>query len=128
MDFLPTLVEIAGAKQPKRTDGLSLVPLFKDAKAKLNRKAIYWHFPRYLQASSKKGTWRTTPAGSIRMGDWKLIEFFEDSKLELYNLTEDIGQKKDLAKANPKMRDELHAMLVQWRREVNAPIPKQKKK
>ena len=60
---------------------------------------LYWHFPGYLGAG--KDGWRTTPAGAIRAGDWKLIEFFETGKIELYNLAEDIGEKNDLAKKMP---------------------------
>jgi arylsulfatase A-like enzyme len=126
IDFYPTLADIAGAKKPAQLDGVNIVPLLKNPDADLGRKALYWHFPGYLEADIKKGIWRTTPAGSIRSGDWALIEFFEDGRLELYNLKDDIGQTKNLAASNPAMRDELHQMLVQWRKEVNAPMPKAK--
>jgi arylsulfatase A-like enzyme len=80
VDIFPTFLEIAGAKAPKQTlDGVSLVPLFKDAQAKLPRDAIYVHFPGYLEGGP--GHWRTTPVGTIRCGDFKLLEFFEDGRL-----------------------------------------------
>ncbi len=128
VDFLPTLAEIGKTKKPKRTDGVSLVNLFKSPKAKLPRDTLYWHFPGYLQGNQKKGAWRTTPAGSIRKGHWKLLEFFETGRLELYNLKDDISQKKDLAKTNPARRDELHKLLVQWRKDTKAPMPQPKKR
>ena len=90
IDFYPTFLEMAGVKKPrgKTLDGESIVPLLKGGK-KLNRKAIFWHFPAYLAAyDAERGQWqwRTTPAAAIRQGDYKLIEFFEDGRLELYNL------------------------------------------
>jgi arylsulfatase A-like enzyme len=123
VDLYPTLLEIAGAAQPKQTlDGVSLVPLFRDAEAVLPREAIYAHFPGYLEGSGV-GQWRTTPAGSIRSGDYKLLEFFEDGRLELYNLKDDIGEKRDLAKRMPEKTKELHGKLVAWRKAVAAPLP-----
>ena len=107
-------------------DGVSLVPVLTGGpSATLGRDAIYWHFPGYL--GSGKDAWRTTPAGAIRAGDWKLQEFFEDGHVELYNLKDDIGQRKDLAAAMPEKRDELHKKLRDWRASVNAPMPKRRK-
>ena len=81
-----------------------------------------------LNLGSGKDTWRTTPAGAVRSGDWKLIEFFEDGRLELYNLKDDIGEKTNLADRLPRKRDELHALLRDWRAAVNAPMPKRRPK
>jgi len=127
VDLFPTLLEVAGAKAPANhpLDGESYLGLLSGKKEKLDREAIYWHFPGYLGAG--KGSWRTTPAGSIRAGDWKLQEFFEDGRVELYNLKDDIGEKKDLAKAMPDKRDELHRKLVAWREAVKAPMPTKNK-
>jgi len=86
-----------------------------------SRKPLYWHFPGYL--GSGKDIWRTTPAGAIRTGDWKLIEFFETGKIELYNLADDIGEKNDLAMKMPDRAKSLHDDLVMWRKSVNAPMP-----
>jgi len=125
IDFYPTMLEMAGAPKPgsQILDGLSLVPLLKGATA-LNRKAIFWHFPAYLEANyGFPGTWRTTPAGAVRAGDWKLIEFFEDGRLELYNLKNDISEKNNLADKMPEKTKELHQLLIQWRKSVNAPVP-----
>jgi arylsulfatase A-like enzyme len=127
VDLFPTFLELAGAKPPKQTlDGVSLVPLWKDPGTRLPREAVYAHFPGYLEGGGP-GSWRTTPAGSIRAGDFKLLEFFEDGRLELYNLKEDLGEKTNLADKLPDKTRELHAKLVAWRKSVEAPMPELKK-
>jgi len=122
VDVYPTLLEIAAAPRPDQPlDGESLVPLFKDAKASLKRTAIFQHFPGYL--GSGPGLWRTTPVGTIQAGDWKLLEFFEDNHLELYNLKEDIGEKNNLAEKMPDIAKELHAQMQAWREGIHARMP-----
>jgi arylsulfatase A-like enzyme len=122
VDVFPTFLEIAGAAEPKQTlDGESLVKLFRDPKANLQRDAIYQHFPGYLGAGA--GKWRTTPVGVIEAGDWKLMEYFEDGRLELYNLRDDIGETKNLATALPEKTKELHANMLAWRERIKAPMP-----
>jgi len=95
-------------------------------KARLDREAIYWHFPAYLQANVRRGTWRTTPAGAIRTRRYKLIEYFEDGRLELYDLENDIGERHNLAARQPELARRLHQMLKDWRRRVGAPMPRPK--
>ncbi|MHC4620753.1 MAG: sulfatase, partial [Planctomycetota bacterium] len=102
IDFYPTMLEMAGVAGPRGhiLDGESIVPLLKGES--LQRKAIFWHFPAYLQRNyGWKETWRTTPASVVRQGDWKLIEYFEDGRLELYNLKDDIGEQHNLARKMP---------------------------
>jgi arylsulfatase A-like enzyme len=127
VDLLPTFVELARGKAPKQAlDGVSLAPMWlSSGEAKLKREAIYFHFPGYLEAGAKG--WRTTPCGMIRAGDFTLLEFFEDGKLELYNVKDDIGQKTDLSKKLPERTKELHGMLQKWRKEIGAPMPTLKK-
>ncbi len=125
IDFYPTLLELAGVREPEDhiLDGRSLVPLI-DGDGELAREAIFWHFPAYLQAyRGMDGHWRTTPAGVIRKGDWKLIEYFEDGRLELYNLAGDIGETTNLAESHPHRARELRELLREWRKEVDAPVP-----
>ena len=122
VDIYPTLLEIAGAPKPRQVlDGESLAKLFRDPAAKLQRDAIFQHFPGYL--GSGPGLWRTTPVSLIQSGDWKLMEFLEDGRLELYNLGNDIGETKNLAKEMPEKAKELHDRLVAWRADVKAPMP-----
>jgi arylsulfatase A-like enzyme len=123
VDIYPTLVEIAGGKLPATQvfDGMSLLPLMRDVNARLAREAIYQHFPGYLGAGP--GQWRTTPVSLIHAGDWKLMEFLEDGRLELYNLRNDISEMKNLASAMPDKTKELHAKLLAWRTATKAPMP-----
>jgi arylsulfatase A-like enzyme len=89
------------------------MPLLKES-GPLRRDTLYWHYPHYH---------RTTPAGALRHGDWKLIEYFEDGRLELYNLRDDLGEQKDLAAAMPEKARELQKMLADWRTNVGAQMP-----
>jgi arylsulfatase A-like enzyme len=119
VDFYPTILELAGAAGDPRhnasLDGISIVPLLEGTGVP-KREAIYWHYPHY---SPQGGT----PSGAIRVGDFKLIEFFEDGHLELYNLAEDLGEATDLVDAMPEMARKLHQMLVAWRERVDAKMP-----
>ncbi|WP_425614201.1 sulfatase [Anatilimnocola sp. NA78] len=122
VDIYPTFLELAGASKPKQVlDGESVVPLWKDPAAKLKRDAIFQHFPGYLGAGAD--SWRTTPVSLVQMGDWKLMEFLEDGRLELYNLRADVGETKNLAKDEPERTKQMHNRLIAWRKEVNAPMP-----
>ena len=128
IDFYPTFLEITGAGKPKghTLDGVSILGLLTQ-KGKPDRDALYWHFPAYLEGyTAQHGPFRTTPAGAVRKGDWKLIEYFEDGTLELYNLKNDIGETNNLAKQNPDKTRELHQLMVQWRKKTNAPVPTEK--
>ncbi len=129
IDLYPTLLEATQTEMPAKVklDGTSLMPLMSDASASLFRPAIYWHFPAYLQGYTKRhGPFRTTPCGAIRMGDWKLIEYFEDGTLELYNLAEDLGEEQNLASRLTKRTARMHSMLKAWRRSTAAPVPTEK--
>ncbi len=123
VDLYPTFADIGKATPPANQplDGESLVPVFRSASASLKRDAIYQHFPGYLGAG--ENTWRTTPVGLIEQGDWKLMEFFEDGRLELYNLKDDIGEQKNLATEQPEKTKELHAKMIAWREAIKAPMP-----
>lgn len=124
-DFYPTLLEMTETNKPDsyELDGKSIVPLLKQAKG-FKRDSIYFHFPAYLQAYKNwKGPWRTTPAGAIRKGDYKLIEFFEDGTLELYYLKDDISETNNLAKKMPDKTKELYEDMIKWRKSVKAPVP-----
>ncbi len=124
-DLYPTLVELAGAETPagQACDGLSLAPLaLRDER--LPERSLFWHFPAYLEgATAAQGTWRTTPVGAIRRGDHKLLEFFEDSRVELYDLSVDPGESMDLAAMEPDLVQEMLLELGDWRRSVGAPVP-----
>ena len=111
-DFYPTMLEMAGLKGSV-PDGVSIVPLLRQ-KGGTGQKTFYWHYPHYH---------RTTPSGAIRDGDWKLIEFFEDNHVELYNLKDDLSETTDLAARQPEKAQELRKKLADWRKSVNAAMP-----
>ena len=117
VDFYPTILEMTGAQDVggHTSDGISLVPLLRQA-GTLDRDAIYWHYPHYSNAGSP-------PSGAIRNGRWKLLEFFEDSHVELYDLVGDPGERKDLASSDPDRAQALRARLSAWRASVGALMP-----
>jgi arylsulfatase A-like enzyme len=116
-DFYPTMLEMAGLplRPSQHIDGLSLVPLLTGA-AKLYRNALYWHYPHY---SNQGGS----PAAAVRSGDYKLIEFYEDNRVELYNLKDDISEKNNLAEKMPEKTAQLRKLLQMWQNSVNARMP-----
>jgi arylsulfatase A-like enzyme len=117
-DFYPTLLDMAGLRPrpAQHLDGTSLVPLLKGKESALSRKIICWHYPHYHGSGHR-------PAGAIRHGDYKLIEFFENMNVELYNLSDDPSERRDLAASEPgKVRD-LREALHQWRRDTAAAMP-----
>ena len=119
-DFYPTILELAGLEllSEQHKDGISLKPLLLKGE-KPEREAIYWHYPHY------SGGLGGRPSAAIRKGDYKLIEFFEDRHVELYNLSEDIGETIDLSSEFPEVTEELKARLHTWYKEVNALMPYQ---
>jgi arylsulfatase A-like enzyme len=120
VDYYPTLLDVAETPGDEAhnaaVDGVSLVPLLKDPSATLGREALYWHFPHY---SPQDGL----PSGAIRVGNLKLVEFFEDMHVELYDLSQDIGESHDLSGEMPEKADELRTHLHQWREAVGAQMP-----
>ncbi len=115
-DFYPTLLEMAGLPPlpAQHRDGVSFAPLLRGQG--LEREAIYWHYPHY-------GNQGGTPGCSLRAGDYKLIEFFEDGRLELYDLRADVGETHNLAGELPEVAARLHGLLVAWRASVEAKLP-----
>ena len=117
-DFYPTLLQLAGLplKPEQHLDGVSFLPLLKGETAPRG-KPLYWHYPHY-------GNQGGAPYGAIRDGDWKLIEWYENGKRELYDIAKDVGEKDDLAEKRPDKLKELHERLVSWRTDVGAKMPK----
>ena len=111
VDFYPTFLEIAGIAKNKRKilDGESLLPLLTD-RGSFSREAIYWHFPCYLEG--REGTFRTCPVGVIRSDNFKLMEFFEDNRLELYNLKDDPNEQNNLA-LDKRYQEKLNEMKAE---------------
>ena len=121
IDFYPTILEMAGVpiKPDQELDGLSVVPLLKGAD-RLEREALFWHYPHY----SNQGGF---PGGAVRIGDWKLIERYEDGRVQLHNLADDIGEWYDLAGQQPERVAAMTRKLHRWYGHVGArflePLP-----
>ena len=116
-DFYPTLLQLTGQplKPEQHLDGVSFLPLLKGESA-VRGKPLFWHYPHY-------GNQGGAPNGVIRDGDWKLIEWYEDGALELYNISQDIGEQNNLAAQQPEKTKALHEKLIAWRKEVGALMP-----
>jgi arylsulfatase A-like enzyme len=115
-DFFPTFLEVTGAKpQPGQVlDGLSLMPVF--AGGDLPERALFWHYPHY-------GNQGGAPSAAIRRGDWKLIEWLEDQRVELFNVSTDIGEQTDRSKERPDLTDKLRGELRALQKTVGAKFP-----
>ncbi|CAA6691250.1 MULTISPECIES: sulfatase [unclassified Lentimonas] len=111
IDLFPTLVAAAGYEAQHEIDGLDLRPVLVGGA--LDRDALYWHYPHY---SNQGGI----PGGAIRMGDYKLVENFEDGSVALFNLQQDIGETKDLCAAQPERVSEMRARLHAWYEKYDA--------
>jgi len=112
-DFYPTLLAMAGLPMPpeQHVDGVNLSPLL-ERKGEIAPRPLFWHYPHYSNQGGR-------PCGAVRVGEYKLIEFFEDNRVEEYNLAVDPGEQRD----RPHLRNILQPFLADWRRTVNAQMP-----
>lgn len=134
VDLYPTFCEMLGVAMPdsQQIDGESLAALVAGEELpsdhRLNTRALYWHFPAYLQSyqvthGQRDLLYRSRPCSIIRKGKWKLHEYFEDGGLELYDLKSDVSESTNLAQSQPRIAEQLHSDLVSWRNSINAPVP-----
>lgn len=116
-DHYPTILQAAGVKpEPGQVvDGESLLPVL-ERKGRPKRDTLFWHYPHYHPGGA-------TPYSALRQGDWRLVEFFEDNRVELYNLREDPRETENLAATRPEKAAVLRKRLQQWREGVGAQIP-----
>jgi arylsulfatase A-like enzyme len=113
-DFYPTILEMSGLNliPAQHKDGISIVPLL-DGSGKMKERPIFWHYPHYSNQGGK-------PGAAVRLGKYKLIEFFEDNEVELYDLESDIGEQIDLSSEMPEKTKELLEILHKWQKEMDA--------
>jgi len=116
-DFYPTILDLIGAelKPEEHNDGVSLKPLLEGKE--IEERPLIWHYPHY-------GNQGGEPSSVIRLGDWKLIHYYEDGREELYNLPQDISETQDLAQEHPELVAKLHQQLFDYLEKVNARYPK----
>jgi len=117
MDLYPTICEMAGVKPSAgRLEGRSLVRLLRDPESKWAPRPLYFHYPHYYPT--------TTPVSAIRTGDWKLLYYYEDGRLELYDLKSDIGEKHNLKDSMPEKAAQLKKLLRRCLQEADAQSPR----
>jgi arylsulfatase A len=112
IDLLPTFADLCGVKFAHAVDGVSLAPMLL-GKGQVERDAIYWHYPHYANQGGR-------PGGAVRAGDWKLIEFYEAGRRELFDLKTDPRESRNLAAQQPQRVQDLAAKLDAWREAVGA--------
>lgn len=121
IDIAPTISSALGRKMPP-ADGASILPLLQDPGGKSwKRDTLFWHYPHYHPGGAK-------PYSAVRYRNWRLIEFHEDQRVELYDLANDPEETKDLSASESRTREDLHSRLQKWRKDVNAqmPVPNEK--
>ena len=116
-DLYPTLLRATGLFDQSKADldGTDFTQLLRNPDASLEREALYFHYPHYYQT--------TTPVSAIRKGNWKLLEYFEDGRLELFNLKQDPGEARNLSTDRSALARELRADLDAWRKKIGAQLP-----
>jgi hypothetical protein len=112
IDLFSTVLDLCNVKHEAAIDGISLAPLLK-GKPMARREALYWHYPHYSNQGGR-------PGGAIRAGPYKLIEFYESGRQELFNLKDDISEAQNLIDEKPELAKRLHAQLETWRQAVGA--------
>ncbi|OWK36613.1 sulfatase [Fimbriiglobus ruber] len=116
IDVFPTVLDVCGVKSDAKPDGLSLTTVLKGDARTLARDAIYWHYPHYANQGSK-------PGGAVRAGDYKLVEYYENGRRELFNVKQDLSESRNLSADKPDVVKDLAAKLAAWRTEVGAKMP-----
>ena len=115
MDLFPTILALAGLEVIEN-DGVNILPFLNSTNYQLTRSSLFWHYPHYHRGGA-------TPYSAMRKGDYKLIEFFEDGRLELYNLANDIGEESNLAEEKVGVLKQMYTELQDWRNVVDAQYP-----
>lgn len=117
VDFFTTLLSLAGVEPPSgyRSDGTNITPLLRNPEAELSREAIFFHYPHYYAT--------TSPVSAVRVGDWKLLRYYEDQHLELYDLATDPGERRNRAREHPERADSMLRRLELWLDDVGAQHP-----
>ena len=133
VDFMPTFADIAGSKLPadQPVDGVSILPLIQGKQ--IAERPIFWFYPLYLEGvksirnipihGTNKIYWRGVPAAAVRLGDYKLIKYFEDNSTKLFDVTKDISETTDLSTSKPEVHEKLLTQLNNWLKETKAPVP-----
>jgi len=119
MDLHPTIANLTGCEvvdHSEAFDGIDVSTVLKDPASSLEREAVFFHYPHYYPT--------TTPVSAVRRGPWKLLQYHEDGRTELYQLEDDPGEQNDVASAHPEVASQLQTQLTAWLDEVDAQMPR----
>lgn len=118
LDIFPTIAEVVGIPLPRESvlDGKSLVPILARPDAHLEKRDLFWHYPHYHPGGA-------TPYSAIRRDRWRLIEFFEDNRIELYDIESDPGESKECSDREGDTTAAMAQSLIEWRKEASAQQP-----
>ena len=112
-DWLPTLLDLVGGGVPHDLDGTSQAPLLRTGKPSSVSRTYFWHLPHYTNQGSR-------PAGAVRDGKWKLVEHYDDERVELFDLDADAGETRDRSTSERARTAALRKRLRDWRVSVGA--------
>jgi arylsulfatase A-like enzyme len=115
LDFVPTLLSLAGAEVPNGLDGLDISGVLLGAKSDMPERTFYWHFPHYNNQGGR-------PSGAVREGDWKYILFYDTGRTELYNLKDDVAEEHDVAASHVDLVAKLHDQHEAWLKQIDAQL------
>ena len=111
-DWIPTLLELAGQPAPSGLDGVSVAAPIT-GRGPAPKRSLFWHFPHYTNQGSR-------PSGAMRDGNWMMVEYYDDTTVELYDLASDIRETRNVAATNATRVREMRSVLAKWRNNVNA--------
>lgn len=116
IDVLPTLAEVSSTTPSKEIDGVSLVQHLQDSQSALSREALFWHFPHYRYKE-------VGPYSIVQKENWKMIKFYDEESVELYDLANDLAEENELSVDHPSKVKELNTLLEEWLTATQAKIP-----
>lgn len=118
-DYVPTFLDLLGQPATVSPDSRSILPLLRNPAAPFDRGTLYWHYPHFSNQMSR-------PSGALRQGNWKLVKSYETGQIELFDLSQDEAETRDLSQSNPQKAAQLHGELMRWLKGIDANMPVKK--
>lgn len=115
-DYTPTLLDLLGQSPTVSPDSRSIYPLLQNPKVTFDRGPIFWHYPHFSNQTSR-------PSGAVRQGNWKLVRSYETNQVELFDLSADESEQRDLSRQQPDRTRQMQRLLADWLTSVDANMP-----